>query len=418
MELSQFGEKFTSKSGILQLMDDLGNALSVNKEMLMLGGGNPAHIPEVQRHFRHRMRAILQNGDEFERMIGNYDPPKGEVGFISALAELLRKTLGWEIYPDNIALTTGSQASFFILFNMFAGQFEDGRAKKILLPMAPEYIGYADIGLTTDFFATWRPTVEHLDKHTFKYHVNFNEIIITDEIGAMCLSRPTNPTGNVLTDEELDHLVDLAQAHKIPIIIDNAYGAPFPNIIFTEAKPLWTEHTIFCMSLSKVGLPGARTGIVIARPDIIDAVSRINAVLNLATSSLGAALALDLVRSGELINISKGVITPYYEKKAQQAIAWFSKELDGCDYHIHKAEGAIFLWLWFRELPITSEQLYERLKSRGVLVVSGHYFFPGLKDDWRHCHECLRVTYSQDAKIVERGVRIIAEEVKKAYTDR
>ncbi|MDF7801127.1 hypothetical protein P4C99_16745 [Pontiellaceae bacterium B1224] len=47
MNLSKFGEKFTRKAGITQLMDDLGAAMA-GGDMLMLGGGNPAHIPEGQ----------------------------------------------------------------------------------------------------------------------------------------------------------------------------------------------------------------------------------------------------------------------------------------------------------------------------------------------------------------------------------
>jgi len=75
----------------------------------------------------------------------------------------------------------------------------------------------------------------------------------------------------------------------------------------------------------------------------------------------------------------------------------------------------MFLWLWMKDLPITSLELYERLKARGVLVVSGHYFFPGLDEDWRHKQECIRITYSQDEEKVMEGIRIICDEVKKAY---
>ena len=77
----------------------------------------------------------------------------------------------------------------------------------------------------------------------------------------------------------------------------------------------------------------------------------------------------------------------------------------------------MFLWLWFKDLPITSLELYQRLQARGVLVVSGHYFFPGIEDDWRHKQECIRVTYSQSEKQVHAGVQIIAEEVQKAYAE-
>ena len=63
-------------------------------------------------------------------------------------------------------------------------------------------------------------------------------------------------------------------------------------------------------------------------------------------------------------------------------------------------------------LAISSEELYERLKRRGVLVLSGHYFFPGLTEDWQHKHECLRITYSMNDDVVSEGIKLIAEEVK------
>ena len=118
---------------------------------------------------------------------------------------------------------------------------------------------------------------------------------VTDDIAAICVSRPTNPTGNVLTDEEIARLSDLAKSHGIPLIIDNAYGAPFPNIIFTDAKPVWDEHIILTLSLSKIGLPGTRTGIVIANPKIAAAVASMSAIIGLANPNIGQAIAQPLV---------------------------------------------------------------------------------------------------------------------------
>ena len=415
MELSRFGKKIAETSGIGQLMEDLGIAYSQGRNILMLGGGNPAHIPKVQEYFRVSMEKLLQNADEFERAIGNYDPPGGNREFIKAISALLRSELSWDVRPENIALTNGSQTAFFILFNIFAGDFVGRPGRKILFPLAPEYIGYCDVGLKDDLFTANKPRIEHLDEHLFKYHVDFDKIEITDEIGAICVSRPTNPTGNVLTDVEIERLSEFAVRNDIPLIIDNAYGMPFPNIIFTEAKAVWNEHIIFCMSLSKLGLPALRTGIVIANEQIISMVSKMNAVMSLAPGGMGAAIAMDLVRTGKIINLSRNVITPYYQQKARTTLEQVYKELDATDFHVHKPEGAFFLWLWFPNLPITSSELYERLKARGVLIVPGHYFFPGLKENWRHKNECIRANYSQDQKIVNAGIKIIADEVKKAY---
>ena len=415
MNVSKFGQKIAATSGIGQLMDDLGSALSQSKDILMLGGGNPAHIPKVQKYFRNSMEKLLRNGAEFERAIGNYGPPAGNREFIEAISSLLRSELGWDIKSKNIAITNGSQTAFFILFNIFAGAFEDGADKKILFPLAPEYIGYCDVGLMDDLFVANKPQIEHIDTHIFKYHINFEQISITERIGAVCVSRPTNPTGNVLTDTEIEKLNELACANDIPLIIDNAYGTPFPDIIFTQVRAIWNERTIFCMSLSKLGLPAVRTGIVIANEEVIAMVSKMNAVTSLAPGSMGAAIATNLVRSGEIISLSRNIIKPFYQKKAREALEQVFKELDGINFHIHKPEGTFFLWLWFPELPITNRELYQRLKDRGVLIVPGHYFFPGLKEEWKHKKECISVNYSQDTETFAAGMKIIADEVKRAY---
>ena len=419
MDFSDFGKRFAGEIGIGELMDDLGDALVADPAPLMLGGGNPAHVPEVQAVFKKRMEDILSKRGEFERVIGNYDTPQGAKAFIGALAELFRDEFGWDIVPENIALTNGSQNAFFSLFNLFAGKFDGAISKQILLPLAPEYIGYSEVGLEPDFFRSARPDIEILNDRLFKYRVDFDQLKVDDRVGAICFSRPTNPTGNVVTDQEVSRLRDLANAQGVPLIIDNAYGTPFPNIIFSEAQPVWDENIILSLSLSKFGLPSLRTGIVIARKEIIRVVSRMTSVLSLAPGSLGPALAYDLVKSGEITRVSAETIQPFYRKKADRAVKQLREEIgDDIPMRIHKPEGALFLWLWFEGLPISSRELYQRLKQKGVLVVSGHYFFPGMeKDNWSHKDECIRVTYAQNDEVVERGLSLIASEIREIYSE-
>ena len=418
MKFSDFGKRFAGDIGIGELMDDLGDALVSDPAPLMLGGGNPAHIAEVQALFRSRMKDILSSAGEFERVIGNYDTPQGAKAFVRALADLFRDEFGWDIGPANIALTNGSQNAFFSLFNLFAGKFDGGHSKQILLPLAPEYIGYSEVGLEPNFFQTNRPEIELLDDRLFKYRVDFDRLKMDESIGAICFSRPTNPTGNVVTDDEVSRLRELANLQGIPLIIDNAYGTPFPNIIYTDAQPVWDENIVLCLSLSKFGLPSLRTGIVIAREEVIRIVSRMTSVFSLAPGSLGPALALDLVNSGEITRVSNEVVKPFYEEKAKRAVAQLRQEIgDHIPMRIHKPEGALFLWLWFEGLPISSQELYQRLKKKGVLVVSGDYFFPGMEEDnWVHKNECIRVTYAQDDVVVTRGIQLLSEEIKEAFS--
>ena len=224
------------------------------------------------------------------------------------------------------------------------------------------------------------------------------------------------PTGNVITDKEILKLEELAKKNNIPLIIDNAYGDPCPGIIFTEIESRWNPNLIMCLSLSKLGLPGARTGIVIASTEIINILASMNSVISLAPGSFGAELSLDMIKTGTIHKLTKDVIRPYYYNKAQNALKILYRELrSDIPWRVHKAEGAMFLWLWFENLPISSQELYEKLKERNVLVVPGHHFFPGLNDDWKHCQECIRMTYSSECELVEKGIKIIAELINQLY---
>lgn len=416
MQFSRFGSKLSGNAGIVQLMDDLGDALRTNPDMIFMGGGNPARIPAMEAAFAEALQQTLNNPHDAHQLLGVYQPPQGDVDVLDALAKTLGHEYGWPLTRDNLALSNGSQSAFFVLFNMFAGEYENGVKKQIQFPLAPEYLGYSDLGICDDFFTSTRPNIELLDDGFFKYHVDFSKLNITDNTGAICVSRPTNPTGNVLSDEELDHLDQLAQAHGVPLIVDGAYGTPFPNILFARIKPHWNQNTILVLSLSKLGLPGARTGIVVANPAVINAFAKANTILNLACGNFGPALAKQLLLDRKILQLSREIVAPFYRQKMENAVHIFKQYLGDLPYRIHKPEGAIFLWLWFKDLPITSEELYQRLKARGVLVISGHHFFPGLDENWQHSHECIRVTYCQDACVVEAGAKIIAEEVAKAFS--
>lgn len=404
MQYSTFGEKFTRPSGISQLMDELGKAnQSDNPDLVMLGGGNPAIVPEAHRVFLQECEQLHLNGN-MTNMLALYDGPQGNEAFIQALANMFADEYGWDITTDNILLTNGSQSSFFSLFNLFAGDMPDGTLKKVLFPLTPEYVGYADQGLSEDMFAATKPEIHHLDNQQFKYGVNFDALQIDDSIGAICVSRPTNPTGNVVTDDEIATLNALASQQDIPLIIDNAYGLPFPGAIYVAADISWNENMIFCMSISKMGLPGLRTGIVIANQTRIQALRQISGIMTLAPSSAGPTLLTRIVKEKRLIPLCQKHIKPYYEDKAKTAVKLFNEIFSGMPVYLHKLEGAFFMWLWLEESTMSSEEIYQRLKAQDVYIIPGHNFFMGIEDGWKHKHQCVRINYSKDEATLRKGL--------------
>ncbi|MDK4688490.1 valine--pyruvate transaminase [Kingella negevensis] len=423
MQFSNFGNKFTQKSGILQLMDDLGTALNSDRPINMLGGGNPARIPEVNQAYQKTLEQIVANGAGVES-VGNYSTPQGDTKFISALVDFFNREYNWGLTSDNIALTNGSQNAFFYLFNLFGGKFADSD-KAILLPLAPEYIGYADVHVEGKHFISVPPKMEDVQHEGqdgfYKYRVDFDALenlpeLQNGKIGAICCSRPTNPTGNVLTDDEMARLDALAQKHNIPLIIDNAYGMPFPNIIYSDVTLTWHSNIILCFSLSKIGLPGVRTGIIVAAPEVVQAISSLNAIVNLAPTRFGGAIATPLLQDSSLKNLADNAIQPFYKKQAALAVSLLKQEFQDYSVKIHKPEGAIFLWVWFEGLPITSQELYERLKAKGTLIIPSEHFFVGLDTkNYRHAHECIRMSIAQPDETLQKGIATIGEVVREVY---
>merc|ERR1712054_418726 len=123
-----------------------------------------------------------------------------------------------------------------------------------------------------------------------------------------------------------------------------------------------------------------------------------------------------------MANICDNMVRPWYKRRADLAK---NKLLEALGEErrvlVHRPEGCIFLWVWCRDLPVTSEEMYKRLKGRGVLVIPGHFFFPGLSDasGWKHTKECLRVSYAaiaDDTKLIE-GLQKVGRAIIDAYSE-
>lgn len=392
MNYSVFGEKLSGHSGILDLMDDLGNAVTLHPDMLMLGGGNPSAIPEIQAVWRQCAQDLFNDQKSFDQMLVSYDPPQGNPQFLKAFADLFHREFDWPVTEENIAAANGAQTGMFSLLNLLAGRTPDGAIKKILIPLSPDYIGYADMGAETGMFLACPGRITFPDPENpriFKYQVDFEAVrqaLAQNNIAAMLVSRPTNPSGNVISREELEKLDRLANEFNVYLIIDNAYGGPFPGIMEnsdTLTDVFYSERTVQAFSFSKIGLPGLRTAFIVAPKEIVKRLSAITAIVGLANGNFGQRLALPLFESGRILTLAREIVYPYYHRRRKSAVEILTHQLNkhGINWRLHSSEGAFFLWLWLPDLKESSMQLYRKLKDRGVLVIPGEEFFYGLPEN-------------------------------------
>ena len=100
MELSDFGAKLSSHSGILQLMDDISKPLAEGVKPRPLGGGNPARVPQVEAAYRRQMERLLADGEAFEDLLAHYDSPQGRVSFLEMAARFFHTRYGWPLTAD------------------------------------------------------------------------------------------------------------------------------------------------------------------------------------------------------------------------------------------------------------------------------------------------------------------------------
>lgn len=419
MILTQFGEQMSHLTGVRAIMKDIIETLSTGKTFINLSAGNPVILPEIEQLWRD-CTADLLNSSEYGEVVCRYGVSQGYKPFISAIVDDFNTRYGLQLSDRNVLITPGSQSLYFLAANAFAGYTSQGNLKKIVLPLSPDYTGYGGISLFPEAVVAYKPTLDcDATAHRFKYRPDFNQLEIDETTGFVLFSRPCNPTGNVLTDEEVRKITAIAAAQNVPVFVDSAYACPYPALNFTDMTPIFGDNIVHCLSLSKAGLPGERIGIAIAHESVIQVLECFQTNFCIHSSRYGQAIAARSIRSGALAELSAQVIRPYYQAKfAVLETALEAAMPKTLPWFLHRGEGAIFAWLWFQDLPVTDWQLYQQLKQVGVIAVPGHSFFPGLQTDWEHAHQCLRISLTASDPDLAIAMQRLAAVVTQVYQTR
>lgn len=416
--LSRIGHDMSSLTGVRAIMKDIIETLQAGagQKFINLSAGNPLILPEVEQLWRDCTTNLLASS-EYGEVVCRYGASQGYQPLIDAVVKDFNQRYGLTLTDRNVLITPGSQSLYFYAANAFGGYTASGSLKKIVLPLSPDYTGYGGVALTPEALVAYKPRLDvDATNHRFKYRPDFSQLQIDDQTGCVIFSRPCNPTGNVLTDEEVQKIAAMAAAFEVPVIIDSAYAPPFPALNFTDMAPLFGGNILHCLSLSKAGLPGERIGIAVGDPDLIQVLEAFQTNLCIHSPRYGQAIAARAINSGALADISANVIRPFYQQKLQIVEAALDRAMPGgIPWYLHRGEGAIFCWLWLDELPTTDWELYQNLKQVGVIVVPGSTFFPGLREEWTHKQQCLRISLTGSDRELETAMQRLADVVWQIY---
>jgi len=415
--LSNIGSEMSRLSGVRAIMKDIIETLrsSRDRTFINLSAGNPLILPEVEALWRNCTTELLAS-DEFGEVVGRYGASQGYQPLIEAVVQDFNQRYRLSLSDRNILITPGSQSLYFLAANAFGGYTPSGQLKQIVLPLSPDYTGYGGVTLVPEALVAYQPTLDiNQAAHRFKYRPDFSQLTVNEQTGCIIFSRPCNPTGNVLTDAEVNKIAAIAATYEVPVLVDSAYAPPFPALNFTEMTPIFGNNVLHCMSLSKAGLPGERIGIAIGDEKLIQVLESFQTNLCIHSSRYGQAIAAKAIASGALANLSETVIRPFYQQKFHVLEKTLDAAMPDVPWYLHQGEGAIFAWLWLDQLPITDWELYQAIKQVGVIVVPGSTFFPGLREEWTHKQQCLRISLTGSDAEIQQGMERLTAVVKQVY---
>lgn len=248
---------------------------------------------------------------------------------------------GWQVTPDQVLVTTGSQQGLDLLGKVLV---DPGGA---LLVEQPTYLG------ALQAFSVYEPVFMPLpaDEHG----PDSNALARLEGLrpcAAYLVPSYQNPTGHCLGETRRRALGHAFRQADITLIEDNPYGelwydVPPPDPVAVHAP----HHTIYLGSLSKVLAPGLRMGYVVTPPDDAPGALALRARLlqakqasDLHTPGFNQRLVLQLLADGFDLDAHVGQVRLRYKAQRDAMADALRRHMpEGCRWRI--PQGGMFFWV-------------------------------------------------------------------------
>jgi aminotransferase len=374
----------TPPSGIRKYFDMLHGM----DDVISLGVGEPDFTTPWQ--IRESAIHALEKGRT------HYTSNNGILQLREALSLMLHQKYNLNYDPkDQIIITVGASEAIDIAIRSIAGCGDE-----VIIPQ-PCFVAYKGC---VNFTGAKAVPLQLSEDNCFKLTVDQLEKCITDKTKAIILAYPNNPTGAVMTKEELAPIADYLSKKDIMVISDEIYAELTYGMKHTSFAEFENMHdkVIYVNGFSKAySMTGWRLGYVCAHRDIISQMIKIHQYAIMCAPSFVQYAAIDALKQcdGDVINMRN-------EYDARRRYIYNGLKNIGID--CFEPKGAFYVFPNIRKTGLTSEQFCDRLlMEHKVLVVPGTAFSDAGEGFFRATYASSLENIKEALKRIERFMKTL-----------
>ena len=341
-------------SGIRKFFD----IVSVTKGAISLGVGEPDFVTP----WKVRSAAITSLQRGYTQYTGN----RGLPALLQLISRYLYERFSLEYDPKHILVTVGGSEAIDLALRACIE-----RGEEVLIP-DPAYVSYSPLVTMSDGVPVH---VECREEDNFVLKPEYLERAITDKTKAIILTYPNNPTGAIMTEEELKAIAEVIVKHDLLVITDEiyaelTYGRKHVSI---ASLPGMKERTVYISGFSKAfAMTGWRLGYVCAPKEIDEAMFKIHQYGIMCAPIMSQHAAIEALKDGLLDGFSTvEEMRDSYDKRRKFVL----HSLQEIGLHCFEPKGAFYAFPSVRGTGLNGEEFANGLLAeQKVAVVPGNAF--------------------------------------------
>ena len=334
---------------------DFFEIVSTRKDVISLGIGEPDFI--TPWHIRESSIYALNRGAT------SYTANLGLLELRKAVAAYVTQRFGVTYDPAHeIMITVGVSEALDLAIRALISPGDE------VLYHEPCYVSYAPVVA----FAHGKPVaVETKAEDGFRLRVDALEAKVTPRTRVLMLNFPTNPTGAILQQQDIEAIAQFAIRHDLAVITDEIYSELTYEAerVSIAAVPGMRERTIFLNGFSKAwAMTGFRIGFSCAPPAMTDAMMKLHQYTMLCAPILAQKAAIEALDHGD------EAVTHMRNSYCQRRNVMV-KGLQAAGLQCHLPQGAFYAFPYIGHLGMTSHDFAMRfLEEENVACVPGTAF--------------------------------------------